>query len=65
MRQVDAAYSSVLTKIGYGEPLLPEEKAMIESRFVEHEFVDRKYPQSIRLFFRTYDVHQFPLRIYL
>lgn len=59
MRQADVAFSSVLTKIGDGQPLLPEEKAMIESRFVEREFVDREYPESIRLFFRTIDVTQF------
>jgi hypothetical protein len=59
MRQADVAFSSVLTKIGNGEPLLPEEKAMIESRFVTSQFVDLKYPESIRLFFRTLDVDEF------
>lgn len=49
----------MLTKIVDGQPLLPKDKVMIESTFLEHEFVDCEYSESIRLYFRTLDVDMF------
>jgi len=57
MRQADVKFSSILTKIGNGEPLLPIEKELIESRFVTKEYVSENYPESILLFFQTLRVN--------
>lgn len=59
MRQANVAFSSVLTKIGDGERLTPDEISMIESRFVEREWVDQEFPDSIRQFFNTADVQKY------
>lgn len=56
MRQSDVVFSTILTKIGDGEPLTDKERALIESRFVTRREAERRVPGSIRLFFNTSDV---------
>jgi len=56
MRQKEATFSKILTKIGDGENLTPEETAIIESRFVTKKYTDEHLPGAIRLFTRNHDI---------
>ena len=60
MRQKDIIFSSVLTKIGNGDHLTMEEKAMIESRFRTHQWCTSNLPNKVvRLFLENADVDQY------
>lgn len=61
MRQADETFSSILTKVGFGKALQPEEKCLLESRFRSYDFVNENLPGAIRLFFNTIDVHNYNL----
>ncbi|XP_049302993.1 ATP-dependent DNA helicase PIF1-like [Bactrocera dorsalis] len=50
MRQANADFSSLLTKIGNGEELDQEQIHLIESRFYTREEADRLCPHGIRLY---------------
>nr|XP_029715803.1 uncharacterized protein LOC109402861 [Aedes albopictus] len=59
MRQANVEFSSILTKIGNGEQLSPEEIRLIESRFRTTEWCQQHVPQAIRLFHRNADVERY------
>ena len=50
VRQSDATYSLILTKIGDGRALLINETNTIESRFIDVNLVDEQKPEAVRLF---------------
>ncbi|XP_065091680.1 uncharacterized protein LOC135712664 isoform X2 [Ochlerotatus camptorhynchus] len=56
MRQTNVQFSTILTKIGNGEQLSPEEISLIESRFRTPEWCQQHVPRAIRLFHRNVDV---------
>lgn len=59
MRQSNEQFSSILTKIGNGEQMSPEEITLIESRFRTAEWCQQHVPQAIRLFHRNVDVDRY------
>jgi hypothetical protein len=59
MRQKEVTFSKILTKIGDGENLTPEDTAIIESRFVTKEYADQHLSDDIHLFFWTKDVEAY------
>lgn len=59
MRQTNEQFSSILTKIGNGERLSPEETDLIESRFRTAEWCQEHVPRAIRLFHRNLDVDRY------
>ncbi|XP_055622388.1 uncharacterized protein LOC129765957 [Toxorhynchites rutilus septentrionalis] len=59
MRQANAQFSSILTKIGNGEPLTLEETELIESRFRTAEWCKQNVPGAVRLFHRNADVERY------
>ncbi|GFV65975.1 ATP-dependent DNA helicase [Trichonephila clavipes] len=63
MRQSNASFSRILTKIGDGEKLEADEQRLIESRFVTKEHADNLCPHGVRLFLRNHDVNEYNLSI--
>ncbi|XP_065091288.1 uncharacterized protein LOC135712259 [Ochlerotatus camptorhynchus] len=59
MRQTNEEFSSILTKIGNGERLSPDEIKLIESRFRTAEWCQQNVPRAIRLFHRNIDVERY------
>lgn len=59
MRQTNERFSTILTKIGNGEPLAPEETELIESRFRTAEWCKEHVPGAVRLFHRNIDVERY------
>lgn len=60
VRQSDKFFSDVLTKIGNGETLRDNERALLESRFfANEELVDMQIYDASRLFHRNVDVDQY------
>lgn len=59
VRQSDQTFSNMLTKIGNGEELSPEEKSLIESRFIDADIINKTHPNVLRLFHSREDVKQF------
>lgn len=59
MRQTNEQFSSILTKIGNGEPLTPEETELIESRFRTADWCKQNVPGAVRLFHRNIDVDRY------
>lgn len=55
MRQANRAFSEVLTKIGNGIQLEPDELNIIESRFFTKEEATRLCPRGMRLFYSICD----------
>ena len=56
MRQKNEAFSSILTKVGNGEQLDEESKALIESRFVSEQYALEHCPSALRLFHTVAEV---------
>lgn len=56
MRQSDLLFSNILTKIGNGDALDPDQKALIESRFRSRDWCHKNVPNAIRLFHKNVDV---------
>lgn len=48
VRQSDVTFSSILTKIGDGHKLTDDNRAILESRFVDADEINRLYPTAIR-----------------
>lgn len=60
MRQADKAFSDMLTKIGNGEKLTPDETKLLESRFfTEDQLCQQETEGAIRLFHRNVDVTRY------
>ncbi|XP_077528146.1 uncharacterized protein LOC144139758 [Haemaphysalis longicornis] len=59
VRQSDVAFSNVLTKIGDGRALEPEEVRMLESRFVTAREAMELAPSAVRIFYSNADVTRF------
>lgn len=59
MRQTNEQFSTILTKIGNGEQLSPDEVVIIESRFRTAEWCQQHVPRAIRLFHRNVDVERY------
>ncbi|XP_037505577.1 uncharacterized protein LOC119381899 [Rhipicephalus sanguineus] len=55
VRQSDERFATVLTKIGDGRGLAPDEVSLLESRFVTTEEAARKCPSGVRLFYTNKD----------
>jgi hypothetical protein len=60
MRQSDVVFSSILTKIGNGDMLTLDEKALLESQFKSREESMIDAPNAIRLFHRNHDIEDSP-----
>ena len=56
MRQSNAAFLTILTKIGNGNPLEQHEFDLIETRFFKKSEAERLCPNGIRLFFQNKNV---------
>ncbi|GFR31024.1 ATP-dependent DNA helicase [Trichonephila clavata] len=63
MRQSNAIFSRMLTKIGDGEKLEADEQRLIESRFDTKEQADNLCPHGVRLFLRNHDVNEYNFSI--
>jgi hypothetical protein len=59
MRQSVVVFSSILIKIGNGDKLKLDEKALLESRFESREQSMIDAPNVIRLFHRSHDVEEY------
>ncbi|XP_077547716.1 uncharacterized protein LOC144159944 [Haemaphysalis longicornis] len=59
VRQSDVTFSAVLTKIGDGRALEPEEVRMIESRLVTAEEAMERAPSAVRIFYSNADVTRY------
>lgn len=59
MRQSNAVFSSLLTKIGNGTILTDVELAIIESRFFSKEQADELCPNGVRLFLTNNSVNEY------
>ena len=59
MRQADENFSRILTKIGNGECLDPDEQTTIESRFVSKDWCDEHRKNAVRLFHKNEDVDKY------
>nr|XP_037279947.1 ATP-dependent DNA helicase PIF1-like [Rhipicephalus microplus] len=59
VRQSDVTFSAVLTKIGDGRALEPEEVKLLESRFVTVEEAAERAPSAVRIFYSNADVTRF------
>jgi hypothetical protein len=63
MRQANATFSTVLTKIGNGKVLEREAMQLIESRFYTKEEADHLCPHGIRLYLTNNAVNEYNLKI--
>jgi hypothetical protein len=63
MRQANATFSTVLTKIGNGKVLEREAIQLIESRFYTKEEADHLCPHGIRLYLTNNAVNEYNLKI--
>lgn len=63
MRQSNAVFATILTKIGNGDQLNEDEIALIESRFVTKEEADERSPYGIRLAYSNKTVEAYNHRI--
>ena len=65
VRQSDKKFSDILTKIGDGDKLEDEERALIESRFFDIEYIESctELESSIRLFHRNEDVNNYNYKV--
>jgi hypothetical protein len=52
-------FSSILTKIGNGDILMLDEKALLESRFKSREQLLNDAPNAIHLFHRNHDIEKY------
>lgn len=59
MRQSNAQFSCVLTKIGNGEKLEPVEQNLVQTRFFTKARADELCPNGVRLFLRNRDVNAY------
>nr|XP_037275638.1 ATP-dependent DNA helicase PIF1-like [Rhipicephalus microplus] len=59
VRQLDVTFSLVLTKIGDGRALEPEEVKLLETRFVTVEEAAERAPSAVRIFYSNADVTRF------
>lgn len=59
MRQSNADFAAILTKIGNGEILTECQQNLIETRFFTNETVSELCASGIRLFFRNQDVQEY------
>ncbi|XP_077537575.1 uncharacterized protein LOC144149774 [Haemaphysalis longicornis] len=59
VRPKDARFSGILTKIGNGVPLDPQELSLIESRFVTAEDDTRLAPDAVRLYYLNDSVNKY------
>lgn len=63
MRQENAEFANMLTKLGNGDILSDDELAFIESRFMTKEDADRLYPNATRLFLENRHVDEYNNKI--
>ncbi|KAH6925522.1 hypothetical protein HPB50_006525 [Hyalomma asiaticum] len=63
VRQADASFSRLLTKIGDGAALDDAEVALLESRFVTYEEAAERAPDAVRLFYGNADVDAYNARV--
>lgn len=59
MHPSDEEFSSLLTAIGNGEVLTPQQQDLIESRFVDNSTVNEICPNAVRLFYSNQKVDQY------
>lgn len=59
MRQSNTAFSNILTKLGNGEILDPDQLQLLEARFYSREEADRLCPHGVRLFLTNHSVSQY------
>jgi hypothetical protein len=59
MRQSHVVFSSILTKIGNGDMLKLDEKALLESRLKSREQLMNDAPNAIGLFHRNQDIEEY------
>ncbi|XP_077564665.1 ATP-dependent DNA helicase PIF1-like [Haemaphysalis longicornis] len=63
VRQKDARFSGMLTKIGDGVALDPQELSLIESRFVTAEEATRLAPDAVRLCYSNDSVNKYNVEL--
>ncbi|CAN7939031.1 unnamed protein product, partial [Ixodes hexagonus] len=59
VRQSDERFATILTKIGDGRGLAPDEVSLLESRFVTTEEAAKKCPSGLGLFYTNKDADVF------